>query len=300
MRRLVQLSLVLFIAAIAARAAEQPQMLVTTSWLQQHLRDRRLTVLEVGDSTSFEQSHIAGARFVALADLLVQRDGTPNELPDPAAIEQTFSRAGVPDRGRIIIYSRDPIAAARAFFTLDYAGRGADCAILDGGIGKWSAELRPLATGKPSAAAAKFVVRAHPEVVVRLTAMQMVVQMAEQDRAPVAIVDARSPEQFSGAQPGEGIHHPGHIESAINVPWNENLTGGSTPSFRSIADLRELYRNAGVTDDAMVVAYCRTGMQASVTYFVLRYLGREVHLYDGSYIEWNRTETAATAYERTR
>ena len=284
MRRII----ILLALAVAASAAENPDLLVTTSWLQQHLRDRQLTIIDIGDRASYEAAHIPGARFLALNDVVVGRNGIPNEVPDPAALEQTLRRAGIPNRGRIILYARDPIAAARVFFTLDYAGHGDDVALLDGGFKKWTSERRNTQTGPPHEVnVAAFVVRPHPETIVRLTAMRLIAGCAASMPGNVAIVDARSPDEYIGAVPGASIRHPGHIDYAINVPWNENFTGGETPVFLPIADLRELYRGAGIHDDASVITYCRTGMQACVDYFVLRYLGRDVHLYDGSYIEWS-------------
>jgi len=180
------------------------------------------------------------------------------------------------------------VSAARVFFTLDYAGRGEDVALLDGGLNKWLSEQRPVFTGPPRRVAeSDFVVRPHREIVVRLSKMRMMVGCAGGHDDDIAIVDARSPSEYIGAVPGAGIVNAGHIDYAINVPWNENLTGGETPVFRSIADLRALYRSAGINDDATIVLYCRTGTQACVNYFVLRSLGRDVHLYDGSYIEWS-------------
>jgi len=294
MYRVIGCSLILLFA-LTAGAAEHSQMLVSTSWLNEHLYDRQVTILEVGDSATFEKSHILGARFVSLADLLVVRDGTPNELPDPAAIEKVFGQAGVPDRGRIIIYARDPIAAARTFFTLDYAGRSDDIAILDGGFARWTLEKLPTGYGQARFEPRAFVVRLRPEVVTRLTTMRVLADVAAVRPQDVALIDARSPEQFCGAESGEGVVHPGHIAAAVNIPWNEVFGGGQVALFRTADDLRDLYQRAGIAGNATIITYCRTGMQASVTYFVLRYLGRDVHLYDGSYIEWSRAVGAAEA-----
>ena len=271
---------------IAARLNQQ--LLVSTEWLQQHRLDRRLTIVEIGDSASYVSGHIAGARFIALRDLLIARDSVPNELPDATALEKTLSAAGIPDRGRIILYSRDITAAARAFFTLDYLGCGDRISILDGGYAKWSSEGRPVESGTPSVAAGGFRARPRPEVLVRLTALRTVLYANELRELPLTLIDAREPAQFLGAEAGADITCPGHIPSAINVPWNFNLTSSATPVFRSPKDLAELYSDIG--DDTTVIVYCRTGMQASITYFVLRYLGHHVHLYDGSYIEWSRDE----------
>jgi len=58
--------------------------------------------------------------------------------------------------------------------------------------------------------------------------------------------------------------------------------------------LAELEQAAGGKDRPIVV-YCRTGVEASMTYFVLRYLGFRPALYDGSFVDWNKTEPVARA-----
>src|SRR6266545_1722288 len=143
---------------VAARLNEQ--QLVSTEWLQQHRFDRRLTIVEIGDA--YTAGNIAGARFVALSDLLIARDSIPNELPDVATLEKTLSAARIPDRGRIILYSSDLIAAARAFFTLDALGHGESTSILDGGFAKWSSEGRPIESGPAAIAAGGFSARPRP------------------------------------------------------------------------------------------------------------------------------------------
>ncbi len=284
-------------AAIALPANEE--LLVSTQWLQNHLGARRVTVVEIGDRSLYESGHIAGAKFIALSDLVVPRAWIPNELPEVPALQETLSAAGIPNRGRIILYSRDVIVASRAFFTLDYLGHGDQSSLLDGGFAKWAAESRPIESGPPPAVArANFQARPHPEAVVHLTALHVLLEQAQLRPLPLAIIDARPPAQFLGAEPGPDVVCGGHIPLAINVPWPANLTAAAIPLFRSSDELRELYRHAGLADHASVITYCRTGMQASVTYFVMRYLGREVHLYDGSYVEWSRDEYGPTGFDR--
>jgi thiosulfate/3-mercaptopyruvate sulfurtransferase len=284
MRRISLLIAVLLSAPLHA------QLLVSTDWLQAHRSDKRLVIVEIGDRASYETKHIAGARFIALNDLLIDRDGTPNELPEIPALERTFAAAGIGDRDRIILYSRDVIAAARAFFTLDYLGHGSSTSLLDGGFAKWTAEKRPVEDSGPVqiAKASDFEARPRIATIARLKAMEVLVECLPFCNGSWAIVDARSPEQFSGAEPGAGVKRGGHIDGAVNVPWQENLTVSAAPVFRSRDELQALYGDAGVPANASVVVYCRTGMQASVDYFVLRYLGRDVALYDASYIEWSR------------
>jgi len=49
-----------------------------------------------------------------------------------------------------------------------------------------------------------------------------------------------------------------------------------------------------------VVSYCHIGQQASLIYFVARYLGYDARLFDGSWEDWSRhadlpAETSASA-----
>jgi len=279
-----------WLIALLASAPLHAQLLVSTDWLQAHRFDKRMVIVEIGDRASYETRHIAGARFIALNDLLIDRDGTPNELPEIPALEHTFAAAGIGDRDRIVLYSRDLIASARAFFTLDYLGHGDKVSLLDGGFAKWTAENRPVEARVPlqTAKLSDFQARPRPETIVRLKAMEILVDCLPICNGSWAIVDARSPEQFSGVEPGAGIKRGGHIEGAVNVPWQENLTSSAAPVFRAREELQALYDDAGVPATASVVVYCRTGMQASVDYFVLRYLGRDAALYDASFIEWSR------------
>ncbi len=278
------------IVSLVLSAPLHAQLLVSTDWLQAHRFEKRTVIVEIGDRASYDAQHIAGARFVALNDLLIERNGIPNELPEIAALERTFAAAGVGNRDRIILYSRDVIAASRAFFTLDYLGHGDSTSLLDGGFAKWTAENRAVEAGAPLLVAknSDFEARPRAATIARLKAMEVLVDCLPVLDGSWAIVDARSPEQFSGADPGTGIKRGGHIQGALNVPWNENLTSSAAPVFRSRDELEALYGDAGVAGKASVVVYCRTGMQASVNYFVLRYLGRDVALYDASYFEWSR------------
>ncbi|HEX6158905.1 MAG TPA: rhodanese-like domain-containing protein, partial [Thermoanaerobaculia bacterium] len=142
-----------------------------------------------------------------------------------------------------------------------------------------------LSTEKTTPRPGSFEARPLPLTIVRLATLREVVRLRDQLGPSLVLLDARSPEQFSGVEAGEGVAHPGRIPGAVNVPFALNLDG--TGSLRSVADLRTLYHQAGVSPDSANIVYCRTGMQASLTYFVLRYLGYDATLYDGSFIEWS-------------
>ena len=275
----------LFVILIAVPAMSATPLLVSTDWASSHLRSPRVQFVFVGDSATYEAGHIPGSLFVAANDLVVDREHSPNDLPDAASLAATLSRAGLDNASTIILYGREVIPAARAFVTLDYAGV-THLALLDGGLAKWIAEGRPTESGASRATASAFQIEPRTRVITRTETMKTLVDSNATLTSHLAIIDSRSPAQYSGAETGEGVARAGHIPGAINIPWEKNLTTAPAPTFRSIEELREMYRSAGVGDEATIVTYCRTGMQSSVTYFVLRLLGRDVHLYDGSAIDW--------------
>lgn len=106
------------------------------------------------------------------------------------------------------------------------------------------------------------------------------------------LVDVRSPDEFSGKilapahLPQEQSQRPGHIPGAINVPWSKAANEDGT--FRSDADLTEIYGTAGLDGNKETIAYCRIGERSSHTWFVLQELlgHQNVKNYDGSWTEY--------------
>ena len=104
--------------------------------------------------------------------------------------------------------------------------------------------------------------------------------------ASVAIVDARPEEQYAGNQ----TQRSGHIPGADSIYWLNHLVSRENPAMKPVSELSKLYETAGLKANQKVVTYCNTGMQASHTYFTLKYLGYDVMMYDGSFSEWSAAE----------
>lgn len=294
-RALTSVVAALAIAALAPAhsAADTEDLLVTTDWLAEHISDPNLSILHVAANRAhYDKGHIPGARFVAWSEIRAARKNVPNELPPAADLVRLFEGLGVGDEGRIVLYGdQKGLSAARAFFTLDYLGHGHRTALLDGGLEKWRAENRPVSTDAPSVAARLFSARVSPGVLVGLEAVRDISwSTTNQTPARWLLIDARPAAQFTGEVPGEGIPRPGHIPGAKNIFWEDHLTGGDVPALRPAAELKTLYVQAGAEPGTPVVTYCRTGSQASHSYFVAKYLGYDVKMYDGSFIEWSRAE----------
>lgn len=278
-------------APLPLKARQRPEMLVSTGWLAKNLKTKNLTILHVAaDKSAYDKAHIEGARFVAWSELTATRNGFPNELPTVENLQKLFSRLGLGGAGKIVIYGQQSgLMAARAFFTLDYLGHGSRVALLDGGLEKWQAERRPVSTVETVFSSAEFTPRVDAKTVTFLQTVRDVSWLISGNKAAgsTLLLDARPPEEFSGAKSGDGVPRGGHIPGAVNLFWMENLVSRENPVMKPASELKKLYESRGFTPGKRVVSYCRTGGQASHAYFTLKYLGYDVVMYDGSFIEWS-------------
>ncbi len=261
-------------------------VLVTTEWVSEHVKDANVRVVEVDvDTSAYEQGHVPGAIgwnwSTELCDTLV-RDIIP-----PEKFDALMGKSGIGNDTTVVLYGdNNNWFAAWAFWQMKIYGHH-DVRIMNGGRKKWLAESRPLDTAKPAPAAASYK---GASADTSLRAFLPEVQEAVK-KGSAALVDVRSPQEFSGeilAPPGlpETCQRGGHIPGAKSIPWGKACNDDGT--FKSAADLTQLYGGAGVTPDRPVIAYCRIGERSSHTWFVLKHLlgYKDVKNYDGSWTEW--------------
>lgn len=259
-------------------------MLVSTAWLAEHLHDPDLIVFAVGNQDDYHRGHIPGAAFLSYMDthLMTGPTGLTLEMPSMDALAALFSKAGVSNRSRIILYQAGDSFAptARVYLTLDYMGLGRQASILNGGFLLWSEEGRPVSMEEtPPAKPGEAIPCPQSDVVTELADVQ-----ASLKHAGVAIVDARNQEYYTGkTQPGD--QRRGHIPGAGSLPFVDLFD--QHHKLKSPDELAALFRRAGVKPGDRIIAYCHIGQQASSVYFAARSLGYEVRLYDGSWEEWS-------------
>jgi len=275
----------------AAGSTHRPQVtssiLVRTDWLAAHLKDKNIVILHVGtDRKTYDAGHIPGARFLGLSDIVAVRNGIPNELPTVNTLKATFERLGIGNQSRVVIYGdMAGLFAARAYFSLDYLGRGDSTALLDGGLEKWKAEHREVSIRQNNVAPATLTAKPRPELIIELATVKQVVAGKGKK---VALIDARPFSDYAGTRPY--AIRVGHIPGAKNVFWADNLVSRDNPVLKSAADIRARYEAAGVRPGSKVVVYCQTGVQATYDYFTLKLTGFSPMLYDGSFSEWSSAE----------
>jgi thiosulfate/3-mercaptopyruvate sulfurtransferase len=264
--------------------------LVSTDWLAQHLGEPGLAVLDASSHlpdakrdarAEFAAGHLPGARFLDLASLIDPASPVPAAVPSGAQFAERMTALGVDDGNRVVIYDDSAVkTAARAWFIARMNGV-AQVAILDGGLGKWRAEGRPLESGEAAPERGHFT-PAPGSGTVRFKS-DMLVNLASRREQ---VVDARGRARFSGE---EADFRPniasGHIPGSCNLPFN--LLYAHDGTFCSPRDLRRAFEHAGINLAKPVVTTCGGGVTAAVLLFALHLLGKDdVALYDGSWSEW--------------
>lgn len=259
-------------------------MLVSTAWLAEHLGDRSLVILQTGNRASYDAGHIPGARLIEMS--MISASGPLTlELPPVEKLKSAFEELGGSDNSRIVIcFSGNSVTSAtRTFFTLDYLGLSKQTSLLDGGLEAWKAEGRSVTTEAPVVARGNITQHPRQELVVDAAWVS-----ANLKNPKVAIVDARDPQFYTGASAGR-MPRAGHIPTAVNITFSRLADAAN--KFKDSATLAKIFNDAGVAQGKQVVSYCHIGLQASLVYFVAKYLGYDARLYDGSFEDWSkRTE----------
>ncbi len=272
---------------MSANRYANPEVLVETQWVSDHLKDPNLRFVEVDvDTTAYDAGHIPGA--VGWNWKQDTQDVKRRDLPDQNAFEDLMRRSGIGNQTRVILYGdSNNWFATYAFWMMKYYGHEAVC-LMNGGRVKWVEEHRPLTAEKPKISPATYHAR-QPDKEIR--ALRNLVENSI-GKADTALVDVRSPKEYSGELfapenlPQEGAQRSGHIPGAANIPWGQAVQQDGT--FKPAEDLKSIYASKNVTPDRQVIAYCRIGERSSHTWFVLKYLlgYPKVRNYDGSWTEW--------------
>lgn len=287
--RALAITAVFALSTPALAATPRDSLVVSPAWLEKHLTDRNLVVLQVGDRAGYEAGHIPNSRLISAADLAAPMGGEALvlELPDPEALRAKLVALGVTNRSKIVVApTREGTiqSATRVVFTLDAAGLGDRTRLLEGGTAAWVADGRSVTKDAPKITPGKLAAIRYRPLIVDADFVK------RHARAPgYRIVDSRAPEFYSGARAGGSAakpHKSGHIAGAASVPFMTVTTADL--KLASADEIASRFKAAGVRRGDTVITYCHVGQQASATLFAARSLGLKVKLYDGSFEEWSR------------
>src|SRR5687767_10601927 len=241
-------------------------VLVDTQWVQDHLEDPDIRIVEVDENPAlYAEAHIPGAiGFDWKNDL---QDQVKRDFLDAQAFGELLGSRGISNEHTIVLYGdRNNWFAAYTYWYLKYYGHDA-VKLMNGPREKWISEDRPTSTEVPSFEPATFTAR-EGDAAIRATRDEVLAALGTDKR----LVDVRSPQEYSGeliAMPGyeqEGAQRGGHIPGAASVPWAQAVQEDGT--FKTKDDLEQLYTEKGVIANGNpVIAYCRIGERSAHTWF---------------------------------
>ena len=282
----VQLATMMVVATIAGlpapRTVQAPDaILVTTEWLDGHLSDPKVVVLDVEhEADAYRAAHVPGARFLDYMDVVAKRDGLSTELPDAAELRVRLERLGISNDSHVVLYG-GALMVSRAFVALEYLGL-TNVSVLDGGLTKWRNEGRRVTRDEPQVVAGKLTTRLRPEIIADADWVR-----AHTGKRGVTFIDTRTDGEYLGSGERHGMPSAGHVQGARQLQWEQLFRDPNSLLFRDRGELAGLYSARAQAGDT-VVTYCYVGYRASMTYLVARSLGYPAKLYDGSYEDWSR------------
>lgn len=264
-------------------------MLVTTDWVNEHLHDPGVRIVESNeDLLLYPSSHLPGAVQIDWTTDL--NDQMIRDYVSRENFEKLMSAKGIDNDTTVVFYGdKNNWWACYAFWVFQLFGH-TKATVMDGGRLKWEKENRQMTKDVPKYSRTNY--KAPPRDDHSIRAFRD--DVMEHIRNKMPLVDVRSPDEFTGKRlhmpeyPNEGALRGGHIPGALNIPWAKAINPDDG-TFKTFDELKKLYEiDNNLNPDDNVIAYCRIGERSSHTWFVLTYLlgFNHVRNYDGSWTEW--------------
>ena len=274
---------------IEERGYAHPDVLVSTDWVAQHLKDPKVRIIESNeDPLLYPSGHVPGAVHVDWTSDLndqIRRDYITRER-----FEALMSRIGATNDTTVVFYGdKNNWWATYAFWVFQLFGH-TNAKVMDGGRVKWQKESREMTRDVPSYPKAQYKASERNDTPHRAYRDDVHAHLKKQGQ----LVDVRSPEEYAGTRmhmpdyPNEGALRGGHIPGAKSVPWARAINPDEG-TFKPAVELKKLYlEEQQLSPDKETIAYCRIGERSSHTWFALKYLlgFKNIRNYDGSWTEW--------------
>jgi len=275
-----------------------PEALASTDWLQTHLGDDNIRIVDCTVSfinpNSYNEGHIPGAVSLDVIRQISNPKGRVRLLILPESqFEEVMGKLGIGDNTTVVVYDAFGGSwAARLWWALRYYGHD-NVKILNGGLGKWKAEGRETETKASVPTPAVFKATTQPSLI---SDLEDVKQAIKQEN--IYLVDGLNVEHHLGKKPfGPTLAPPGHIPTAINIPGPSNISK-EDGLFLSPVALREHWSILKASPEDKIITYCGAGYYGAFDLFALYQLGyKRISLYDGSWVEWISDKTRPIATE---
>ncbi len=251
-------------------------VMVSVEWLQAHLDDARMRILDARASDphlalEYRAAHIPGALPLDLNREMYEMTPEGPRLQAPDAIADSLGARGIANDSTIVVYDENTgTRAGAAYWLLKYLGH-ADARVLNGGWHAWTRAHAPTTQEIPRHAPAPY--RARLDETQHSAAEWIQLNCA---RADLVLLDARMSNEY----------RMGHLPGAVNLSFDAAMDL-ETQSLKDQALLRAQFEAVGATADKEIVVYCRSGARSAHTFMVLKALGYpRVRNYKGSMLDW--------------
>jgi thiosulfate/3-mercaptopyruvate sulfurtransferase len=271
-----------------------PEVLVDTQWVEEHLDDNQVRIVEVDydPKSNYNLGHIPTSILIDWKKDV--NDPITRDILNIHDFQTLLQINGINNNTTVILYGDfNNWFAAFAFWVFKYY-RYNDVRLLDGGRKKWLEEDRPISKEVVNYPKGNYQLdeKIEPNDDIRAFLGQVKNALVSRRNFQLSLVDVRSEAEYRGEitappeYPTEGAQRGGHIPGAKNVPWAQVIKDDGT--FKTVEEISELYEEQEITKDKDIITYCRIGERSSHTWFVLKYLlgYPNVKNYDGSWTEW--------------
>ncbi|MCC2099135.1 MAG: 3-mercaptopyruvate sulfurtransferase [Hyphomicrobiales bacterium] len=263
--------------------------LVSTQWLEDHLGEAGLTVVDGSwylpamkrdGAAEYLEGHIPGAVYFDIDDISDHSIDLPHTMPSQDYFASKVGGLGVSESDHIVVYDGGGLFSAPRVWWMFRTFGAARVSILDGGLPKWKAEQRPLEGGRVEPQARSFKPTFNAPVVAYTADVEAALQSGS-----AQVADARARGRFDGSVPEPRPGLPsGHMPGAKNLAVGELTADGRLKDRTALTDA---IRAAGIDASKPVITSCGSGVSAAIINLAFEVSGLpQPRLYDGSWTEW--------------
>lgn len=270
-------------------------LLVETDWLESNLENPNIRIFDctvwlnphpkkiytiVSGKKDYDEGHIPNSDFLNLEDISLKNTPYPFMMPDIKTFDKVMSLKGVGPDTHVILYSRANIQwATRVWWMLKSMGFN-NASILNGGYDRWKNQNKNISTTPVTYQENKFI--SIPQNGLFCTKEEVLNSLTNNN---ISIINALRSTLHDGSEKVD-YGRLGHIKNSINIPSLE-MVDPDTNLYKSLEDLKIIFKNYNVLSKEKVIAYCGGGIAATNIAFVLTALGfNNITVYDASLSEW--------------
>ncbi len=247
--------------------------LVCAKWLSQNYSNPDLVIVDVRKPALYKQGHLKHAVNVPVfKDLFDTSNGY--KIPKLDFLQKVFSDAGIDNKSKVVVYGDNELIWAARFFWISKVLGHDEVALLKVGYGNWKKGMLQISKKEYKAKPTKFIPRINSSIMETKLSTMLAINKD-------VIIDGRPAAYYNGLK--SHAKRFGHIPSALNYAGIQNYDVNGS-GMKSLAQLKKIYKN--LPKDKKVILYCEDGADAALNFLVLKELGYDASVYDGSWLEW--------------